>query len=102
FLPRLVLEEDRRAERDALAGGWRIDDLGGVDLPFQLVDAPLDEALLLAGRVVLRVLREVAVGAGLGDGLDDRRALHALEPVELVAQPLEAGPRHRCALNGHA
>src|SRR4029434_7317795 len=58
LLAALVLEEHRRGERDPLARGRRVDDLGVPDLPLELGDASLDEALLLAGRVVLRVLRE--------------------------------------------
>src|SRR5499426_2958696 len=102
LLAALVLEEDRRGERDPLARRRRVDDLGVSHLPLELGDAPLDEALLLAGRVVLRVLREVTVRPGLGDGLGDRVAIDALQPVELVTEPLEAGARHRRALDGHA
>src|SRR4029450_6400485 len=102
LLAALVLEEHRRGERDPLARRRRVDDLGVPDLPLELGDAPLDEALLFTGRVVLRVPREVAVRPGLGDGLGDRVALDPLQPVELVTEPLEAGARHRRALDGHA
>ena len=57
-------------------------------LVLELVDAALAEALLLARRVVLGVLAQVAVGARLGDRLDDARPLHLLEPLELLSKPL--------------
>jgi len=79
----------------------RIDHLGAVDLALQIVDAPLDERLLLARGVILGVLRQIAVRARLGDRLDDGGPLHALEAVELVPQPLEARARHRRALHRH-
>src|SRR5215510_9610404 len=102
LLAALVLEEHRRGERHPVAGGWRVDDLGVSHFRFELDDPPLDEALLLAGGVVLGVLGEVAVGSRLGDGLGDGMPVHALEPVELVTQPLVAEARHRRALYGHA
>ena len=49
----------------------------------ELLDPALDEALLLPGGVVLGVLAQVAVGARLGDRLDDARPVLALEPLEL-------------------
>ena len=52
-----------------------------LDLP----DAALDEPLLLARRVVLRVLAQVAVRAGLGDRLDDARPIDGLEPTQVLA-----------------
>jgi hypothetical protein len=42
------------------------------------------------------------VGPRLGDGLGDGVAIDPLEPIELVAEPLEAPSRHRRALDGHA
>src|SRR5439155_4562334 len=101
LLARRVLEPHGGGEGHAVAALRRLDDLGAVHLALQLVDAPLDERLLLARGVVLGVLREVAVRARLGDRLDDRRALDALEAVELVPQALEARPRHRRALHRH-
>jgi hypothetical protein len=41
------------------------------EFAIDILDAPLDEALLLAGGMVFGVLLEIAVGAGLRDGLDD-------------------------------
>jgi len=40
-----------------------VDDLGVRQFVLELLDAPLDESLLLAGRVVLGVLAQVAVRA---------------------------------------
>src|SRR5206468_500339 len=97
----LVLEQDRRGEGDAVARGGRLDDLGGADLALELGDAALDERLLLARRVVFRVLGEVAVRPRLGDGLDDGVPIFVLQAVELVAQALEPRARHRRALDRH-
>src|SRR5262245_59069083 len=97
-----VIDPPTSGERHPVAGGWRVDDLGVSHFRFELDDPPLDEALLLAGGVVLGVLGEVAVGSRLGDGLGDGMPVHALEPVELVTQPLVAEARHRRALYGHA
>src|SRR5215510_6300200 len=102
LLAGLVLEEHRRGERDPVARGRRLDDLGVSHLRLELGDAPLDEALLLASRVVLRVLGEVTVRPCLGDGLGDGVAVDALEAVELVTETFEARTRHRRALYGHA
>jgi hypothetical protein len=53
---------------------------------FQLVDASLGKALLLARRVVLGVLAQIAVRARLGDRLDDLRTLDRLEVFQFGAQ----------------
>src|SRR5262249_30685573 len=82
-----VREADRAAERDLVACELlRVDDLGARELVLDLLDAPLDERLAVPGGVVLRVFAEVAVVTRDGDGLDDRRALDALEMVELLAK----------------
>src|SRR5687767_8605245 len=68
-------EFDGRAEHH-LAGvrqRSRVDDLRIREPLLDLLDAALDEALLLARGVVLGVLRKVAVRARLGDGADDGR-----------------------------
>src|SRR5262245_42818623 len=101
LLAAFVLEQDRRGEGDAVARCGRIDDLGGAHLALELGDAPLDERLLLARRVVLGVLGEVAVGPGLGDRLGDGVAIDALQAVELVAQALVPRARHRRARDRH-
>src|SRR5690606_40139362 len=68
----LVLELDRGAEHHLARVGQRpgIDDLGIGELRFELADPALDEALLFASGVVLRVLRQIAMAARLRDGLD--------------------------------
>src|SRR5262252_9524441 len=97
----LVLEQHRGGEGDAVTRCGRIDDLGATHLALELGDAALDERLLLARRVVLRVLGEVAVRPGLGDRLGDGVAVDALQAVELLAQALEPWARHRRALDRH-
>ena len=54
-----------------------IDHLGGGDDFLQLGDAAFDEGLAFARGVVFGVFRQIAVAAGLGDGANDRRPLHA-------------------------
>jgi hypothetical protein len=46
-----------------------VDDFRMRQLVLELLDAPLDEPLLLAGSVILGVLAQVAVRPGLGNGL---------------------------------
>jgi hypothetical protein len=53
-----------------------------------LLDATLDETLLLACRVVFRVLAQVAVRAGFRNRLDDARALDGLELPEIRPKSL--------------
>src|SRR5215813_12353304 len=101
LLAALVLQQHRRRERDAVARRRRIDDLGGADLALELGDTALDEGLLLARRMVFRVLGEVAVGTSLGDRLGDGVPVDALEAIELVAQALVPRARHRRALDRH-
>ena len=64
--------------------------MGGGQRGLEFLDAALDEALLLARGVVLGVFLQVAVRARLGDGLDDARALLALEAFQFLAQALGA------------
>jgi hypothetical protein len=64
------------------------------ELRLDLRDAPLDEALLVSRRVVLGVLRQVAVRARLGDRLRIGRSLDGLQAVQLGAQLF-------CAAQGH-
>src|SRR4029453_3479353 len=96
----LVLQLHGGAERHAIAGGRRVDHLGGADLRLQVGDARLDEPLPLARGMVLRVLAEIAVSPRLRDGAHDVRAL-LLEPLHLVAQTVVAGAGHRRALDAH-
>src|SRR5690606_21905332 len=79
-----------------------VDHFGERQRRLQLIDAALDETLLLAGGVVLGVLLEVAVRARLGDRLHDARALDRLQPIELFAQAFDAalgqwGSSHACS-----
>ena len=68
-------------------------------LRLDLLDAALDEALLLARRVVLGVLRQVAVGARFRDGLDDARPGLGLQPLEFLAQRFGAAQGHGSAFH---
>src|SRR6266478_1976569 len=97
----LVLEQHGRGEGDAVPRGRRIDDLGASDLPLELGDPALDERLLLARRVILGVLGDVAVRPRFGDRLGDGVSVDALEAIELVAQTLVPRARHRRALDRH-
>jgi hypothetical protein len=55
-----------------------------------LLDATLDESLLLARGVVLGVLAQVAVRPSLGDRLYDPRPILGLEPPKLNSKPLRS------------
>src|SRR3989304_2712586 len=98
----LIFEAHRGAEGDAVAGSGRLDDLGVAQLPLEIVDPRLGEALLLARGMVLGVLREVAVGAGLGDRPRDGGPFDTLEAVALVFETRVSLARHGRALDGHA
>ena len=66
----------------------RLDDLGVLEQRLELADAPLHVALLVLGRVVVAVLREVAQLAGALDLGGDLDAAPRGEVVELGAQPV--------------
>src|SRR5439155_16369848 len=84
----LIGQRHRRAELDCRARQFRdIDDLGAGDLVLEFGEAAFEKALALATRAVLGVLRNVAVGAGLGDGADDGRTIDRFQPLRLVLQP---------------
>src|SRR5690606_6388507 len=90
-------EHDARTRRDL----GRIDHLRVRQRGFELLDAALDETLLLAGGVVFGVLAQVAMRARLGDGVDHRRALDRLQFFKLRTQALRAAhsqgnPIHAC------
>ena len=90
-----------RAEGDLVARELRrVDDLGEGELGLDVLDARLDERVLLAGRVVLGVLAQVAVLAGRRDLLDHLRALDALELLELFLQTLVPRRGHRDRIHG--
>ena len=61
-----------------------LDDDRVFDLEIQLFDRALVCRLLVAGSVVLGVLREVAVAARLGNALNDLRAFDFLQIFELL------------------
>jgi hypothetical protein len=84
----LVLEIDGAAEDDPPVGveRGRIDDLRRGELALDLGDPALDEALLVLGSLVFRVLGDVTVRARLGDGLDRGMPLDGLESLQLGLQ----------------
>ena len=63
-----------------------VDDIGAADDIFQLENAPFDEALLLACRMVLGVFRQIAMLARFGDLLNHGRPVGELQLTELVFQ----------------
>src|SRR5205085_3055495 len=71
------------------------------ELVLQVVDARLEDALVLAGGVVLGVLAEVAHVARGGDALGHRDHLGVLQAVEIGPLLVEAFARHRDAVIGH-
>jgi hypothetical protein len=87
-----VGQRDRRAEHHAASGIQlgHVDHFGMRKLAFQLLDAAFDEALLLAGGVVLGVFLQVAMRARFGNGVDDLGAFHRFQLVQFLAQPLRA------------
>src|SRR5262249_23509868 len=91
-----VGERDGGAEFDRLARQLgNVDHLGARDLVLELHEATLDEALALACRVVLGILGDVAVVARLGNLLDDRRPIDALDSLQLFLETVESVSRHR-------
>src|SRR4029453_1032653 len=102
LLAGLILDAHRGAEGDAVARGRGLDDLGRADLALQIVDPRLHEALFLASRVILGILRQIAVGPRLRDGPGDGRTLDALQPVGLFLETIVPFARHRRARDGHA
>ena len=71
------------------------------ELRLDLLDAALDEALLLARGVILGVFAQVAVRARLGDRLDDARPLLGLQPLAAPRAALRA-PRAVMRRSFHA
>jgi hypothetical protein len=70
-----------------------IDHLGPAEDRFEFLDPPLDEALLFAGGMIFGVLGQVAMCAGLGDGLDDGRPVDRLQLTQLGIKRVEPCPR---------
>ena len=82
-----ILEHDRGAEAHHVGRlAADLDDLGAREAVLDLADARLDHRLLLLGRVVLRVLGDVAVLARAADRGGDRRALDALQAAQLFGE----------------
>src|SRR6185312_12405368 len=97
----LVLQVDGGAKHDAVARVelGDIDDLGGRKQGLQLGNAALDEALLLARRMVFRVLLEVTVRARLGNGGNDAWPAGELQALELGPQPGGASLGDGCTIH---
>src|SRR5687768_13980667 len=92
----LVEELDRGAELDAIAGKLAdVDDLGAGDQAFELQNPALVVGLGLLRGVVLRIFRQVALGARLGDRLNDAGTLHLLTALEFLLQRSIALDRQR-------
>ena len=83
------------AEADLAAGKLgHVDHVGAGQLVVQLVDPAFDEALLLLGRMILGVLRKVAMRTRFGDRRDDVRAFHRFQGFQL-------GLKRSMAFGGH-
>ena len=81
-LPRLVLDRDDGARADVIVGVV-LDDDRGVQPRTHLLDARLEQPLLVLRGVVLEVLREIAERARVGDRLDRGGAARPFELGEL-------------------
>ena len=79
----------------------RVDDDGPGEAVGEVVDAGLEDALVLAGRVVLGVLAEVAHVAGRGDPLGHLDHLDVPQAVEFGLELVVPFPRHRDAVVSH-
>src|SRR6202043_2777521 len=80
----LVDQRDGGAKGNGVARKLRhVDDFGARQLVLELGDAALVERLRFLGGMIFGVLREIAVGARIGDLLDDARTLHLLAVLEL-------------------
>src|SRR5579859_1036017 len=91
----LVDQGHRGAERDGVAGQFRdVDHLGAGELVLELGDVAFVERLRLFGGMIFGVLRKIAVGARVGDLLNDAR------PLDLLALP-QLGLQRGIARRGH-
>src|SRR5579883_2085252 len=91
----LVGKRDLGPEFDDRARQFRnVDDLRPRDLVFEFDDPTLDKTLAVTSRVIFGVLRQIAVGAGLGNSADDGRPVDGLEPLQLLPQAIVAFSRH--------
>src|ERR1700737_3177876 len=97
----LIFELHCGAEYDASRGAQLgdIDDFRVRQSVLDVVDAPFDEALLLACGVIFGILGQIAVSARFGDRLDDVRSSLALQLLQLLPQPLGAAKSHGSALH---
>jgi hypothetical protein len=60
--------------------------MGIAQLAFNLLDAALGKALLLARCVVLGVFLQITMRPGLGDGRDDARTFNGFQPRQFLAE----------------
>src|SRR5215469_12437011 len=83
----LVDQRHGRSERDGIARELRhVDYLGARELVLELRDAALVVRLRLLGGMVFGVLRQIAMGARVGNLLDDTRPLDLLAVLELILE----------------
>src|SRR3990172_8817041 len=87
----VVLDDDGGAEPDAALVGAPLDDIDVAQELLDGLDASLQEGLLAARLLVLRVLLEVAQLAGGLDAGHDSRPRHGRQLTELGAECGEAG-----------
>ena len=69
--------------------------MGVRKLVLDIADARFEEALPILRGIVVGVLRNVAVRAGLGERVHHRRPLNCFQPLELGLEALGAFDRHR-------
>ncbi len=74
------------AELDCAVQLLGVDHIRQAEDALQFFDAAFDERLFFTRRVILGVLRQVAMLAGFGDGLDDGRALDGFQRLEFDFQ----------------
>src|SRR6056297_2147439 len=91
----LVDQRHGGAELDRARQARGVDHLGEAEDALDLLEATLDEGLLLLGGMILGILAEIAMLARLGDGADDGGALDRLEVLELLFQRFVTGGCHR-------
>ena len=72
------------------------------DLVLELGNPGLVQALGILGRMIFRILGQIAVRARVGDLLDDARTLLGLEAVQLGFELLEPLDGHRHLFHRHS
>ena len=75
---------------------------GATEAILEVGDTRLVHALLLLGRVIFRVLGEIAVRTRFGDGLNDAWTLLRFEALQLRFQRAEAFHSHRNPFHRHS